>query len=108
MKSTAIDPAAGDLLLRPQDRVMQCSTATVTLADSEMQIMLLLVRAGGDTVRRSALEAAAWGLLEAVTPSAFDVALHRLRRKLLAIGSHQRIVTLRSLGYALRDGQTLE
>jgi DNA-binding response OmpR family regulator len=103
-----LDLAAGDLLLRPQAGVLQCSTETVTLAAAEMQIMLLLVRAGGDTVRRSALEAAAWGLLEAVTPNAFDVALHRLRRKMLSIGSHQRILTLRSLGYALRGGQALE
>jgi DNA-binding response OmpR family regulator len=99
-----LDLAAGDLLLRPQTGVMQCATETVTLSAAEMQIMLLLLRAGGDTVRRSALEVAAWGLLEAVTPNAFAVVLHRLRRKMLAIGSRQRILTLRSLGYALRDG----
>ena len=34
-------------------------------------------------MRRSALELAAWGLGEAVTPNALDVALHRIRRKLL-------------------------
>ena len=55
-----------------------------------MQIMLLLVRRHAEVVRRSALEAAAWGLSEAVTPNALDVALHRIRRKLLAIGSRQR------------------
>jgi DNA-binding response OmpR family regulator len=31
------------------------------------------------------------------------VALHRIRRKLLAIGSRQRIINLRGLGYALRQ-----
>jgi DNA-binding response OmpR family regulator len=54
-------------------------------------------------VRRAALEAAAWGLLEAVTPNAFDVALHRLRRKLLAIGSRLHIVNIKNHGYALRE-----
>jgi DNA-binding response OmpR family regulator len=75
----------------------------VSLAPAEMQIMLLLLRKPEEVVRRSALEAAAWGLSEAVTPNALDVALHRIRRKLQAIGSRQCIVNVRSLGYALRD-----
>jgi DNA-binding response OmpR family regulator len=65
--------------------------------------MLVLVRGGGQVVSRSALESAAWGLSDAVTPNALDVALHRLRRKLGAIGSTQRIVNVRTLGYALRE-----
>ena len=68
-----------------------------------MQIMLCLMRKTDQVVRRSALEAAAWGISEAVTPNALDVALHRLRRKLLAIGSHMEIVNIRAHGYALRD-----
>lgn len=99
----ALDPQAGDLQLRPQAGVMRCGDDTVTLAAAEMQLMLLLVRANGETVRRSALEAGAWGLSEPVTPNALDVALHRLRRKLHAIGSRQRIVNIRNLGYALHD-----
>jgi DNA-binding response OmpR family regulator len=81
-----------------------CSVeGSIPLAPAEMQIILLLLRKPGEIVRRSAIEAAAWGLSEAVTPNALDVALHRIRRKLLAIGSHQRIVNLRGLGYALRQ-----
>ena len=68
-----------------------------------MQIMLMLVRKGGDTVSRSKLEAAAWGLSDAVTPNALDVAVHRIRRKLRVIGSRQKIVNVRSQGYALRE-----
>jgi len=65
--------------------------------------MQLLLYKHDEVVRRSALEAAAWGLSEAVTPNALDVALHRLRRKLLAIGSRQRIANVRGMGYALRQ-----
>jgi DNA-binding response OmpR family regulator len=65
--------------------------------------MLSLVKANGDTVRRTALEAAAWGLGEAVTPNALDVALHRLKRKLQAIGSVLVIVNARGYGYALSE-----
>ncbi|MFT3953781.1 MAG: response regulator transcription factor [Piscinibacter sp.] len=93
----------GDLRLQPAEGMLHCGEERVSLAASEMQIMLLLARRRGDTVRRSALEAAAWGLSEAVTPNALDVALHRIRRKLRAIGSRQKIVNVRSLGYALRE-----
>lgn len=103
MQSRTLAPQLGDLQLRPDAGTICCGEEGVTLAAAEMQIMLLLVEKGGETVRRGALEAAGWGLDEAVTPNALDVALHRLRRKLGAIGSRQRIVNVRNLGYALRE-----
>jgi DNA-binding response OmpR family regulator len=98
-----LTPEFGDLQLRPEDGVMGCGDEHITLPHAEMQIMLILVRAAGQVVRRGALESAAWGLTDAVTPNALDVALHRLRRKLGAIGSRQRIVNVRTQGYALRE-----
>jgi DNA-binding response OmpR family regulator len=97
----SLAPAWGDLQVRPDAGCMQCGGESITLAPAELQIMLSLVRAGGQTVRRSALEASAWGLAEAVTPNALDVALHRLRKKLQAIGSTLHIVNTRGHGYAL-------
>ena len=44
---------------------------------------------------------AAWGLDSEVTPGALDVALHRLRRKLEAMGSRVHILNLRGIGYAV-------
>jgi DNA-binding response OmpR family regulator len=70
--------------------------------------MLHLLRRPGEVVRRSALEAAAWGLGNAVTPNALDVALHRLRRKMRAIGTRQRIVNVRGHGYSLRESSAPE
>ena len=103
-----LEPSHGDLTLRPDAGVMCSGDDRVTLAPAEMQIMLLLVGSSKDVVRRRALEAAGWGLSEAVTPNALDVALHRIRRKLRAIGSRQRIVNMRGLGYALRDSSVAE
>lgn len=103
-----LEPSHGDLTLRPDAGVMCSGNDRVTLAPAEMQIMLLLVGSSKDVVRRRALEAAGWGLSEAVTPNALDVALHRIRRKLRAIGSRQRIVNMRGLGYALRDSSGAE
>jgi DNA-binding response OmpR family regulator len=107
-ESRSIEPAHGDLQIRPAQGMLHCGEEFVSLAASEMQIMLLLVRKGGDTVRRTALEAAAWGLSEAVTPNALAVALHRIRRKLSAIGSRQKIINVRGLGYALRENDMAE
>jgi DNA-binding response OmpR family regulator len=88
--------------------VMCCGEEIVTLAPTEMQLMMVLLQKHDEVIRRSALEAAAWGLSEAVTPNALDVAVHRLRRKLLAIGSIQKIVNVRSLGYTLRENDADE
>jgi DNA-binding response OmpR family regulator len=75
----------------------------VNLAPSELQLMLALVRAEGKVVRRAALESAAWGLTEPVTPNALDVAVHRLRRKLEVLGSTVRLVNTKAVGYALEQ-----
>lgn len=80
---------------------MQHQVDQVSLAPAELQLIILLVRSGGQIVRRSALEAAAWGVSEAVTPNALDVALHRLRKKLGAIDAPLTIVNVRNLGFSL-------
>ncbi len=107
-ESLPMEPGHGDLQLKPAVGMLHCGDECVSLAASEMQIMLLLARHGGDTVPRSKLEAAAWGLSDAVTPNALDVALHRIRRKIRAIGSRQKIVNVRSQGYALREDDVAE
>lgn len=107
-ESVPTEPGHGDLQLRPAQGMLHCGEECISLAASEMQIMLLLVRKGGDTVPRSKLEAAAWGLSDAVTPNALAVALHRIRRKLGAIGSRQKIINVRGLGYALRESDLAE
>jgi DNA-binding response OmpR family regulator len=91
-----------DLRVLPEHGCMSCGPETITLAPAELQMLVCLVRAGGQTVRRTTLESAAWGLGEAVTPNALDVALHRLRKKLAAIGTDLQLVNLRGQGYALR------
>lgn len=99
----AFAPSFGDLRVDPEHGAMLCAGTAVALPAAELQIMLCLARRAGQTVRRSVLEAAAWGLSDAVTPNALDVALHRLRRKLAGAGSSLQIVNLRGQGYALRE-----
>ena len=99
----SLTPEFGDISIRPAEGCMTCGSEMVTLAPAELQIMVALVQSGGTTVRRLVLEAAAWGLSDAVTPNALDVAMHRLKRKLAAINSTLQIVNSRGYGYALRS-----
>ncbi|MGA1289013.1 MAG: response regulator transcription factor, partial [Rubrivivax sp.] len=94
-------PQWAGLSVDPLGARLSCGRSSVNLPPSELQLMLALVRAEGQVVRRSALEAAAWGLTEAVTPNALDVALHRLRRKLELLGSPVRLANTKGVGYAL-------
>ncbi|WP_249976894.1 response regulator transcription factor [Vreelandella olivaria] len=103
--SQSLQPDYGDVVLSPDAGTVNCGDRSITLAPAEMQIMLALVSKQGGIARRSALEAAGWGLTEAVTPNALDVALHRMRRKLQVIGSGLQIVNVRGQGYALQTTQ---
>jgi DNA-binding response OmpR family regulator len=98
----ASNPEFAGLQILPAAASMKNGDESVTLAPAELQIMLTLVRAEGRTVRRPALELAGWGLADAVTPNALDVALHRLRKKLAAIDSAVQLVNVRGQGYALQ------
>ncbi|WP_101926871.1 MULTISPECIES: response regulator transcription factor [Luteimonas] len=94
----------GDLRVLPQAGCLCCGDEVVTLSPTELQIVVCLLQAEGRTVRRSSLEQAAWGLTDAVTPNALDVAVHRLRRKLAAIGSALALVNSRGHGFSLGVG----
>ena len=91
-----------DITVDPQQHAMRCAHRSVQLAQAELQIMLCLVKAGGQTVRHAALEHAAWGLGEAVTPNALEVTVHRLRKKLTTVGTRLRLANIRGAGFALQ------
>ncbi|WP_024890760.1 response regulator transcription factor [Luteimonas huabeiensis] len=106
-RAPALQPvefAYAGLSVDPEGGCMRVGDQVATLAPAELQLMLCLVRAQGRTVRRHSLEQAAWGLTEAVTPNALDVAVHRLRRKLAAIGAGLALVNTRGQGFALEAG----
>lgn len=100
----SIEPTLGDLHLRPEEGIVACGGASVALAPAELQILLSLMQADGRMVQRRRLEQTAWGLSEAVTPNALDVAIHRLRKKLVGIGSGVVLVNMRAQGYSLLVG----
>jgi DNA-binding response OmpR family regulator len=101
----SLDPSYGDLLLQPAVNLICCADKSQLLSQAEMQVLFVLMRKAGETVRHNALEAAAWGLSEAVTPNALDVVLHRIRKKLVAVGSGCQIINVRGVGYALNQAK---
>lgn len=100
----SMEPMLGDLHLRPDEGLVACGAASAALAPAELQILWSLMQADGRIVQRRRLEQTAWGLTEAVTPNALDVAIHRLRKKLSGIGSTVVLVNMRAQGYALQAG----
>jgi len=98
---STLELSFADLTVDPQQHALSCAEHTVKLAPAELQIMISLLRAAGQTVRHSALEHAAWGLGESVTPNALEVTVHRLRKKLLGIHSAVRIANTRGAGFAV-------
>ncbi|AZQ54825.1 response regulator transcription factor [Burkholderia cenocepacia] len=100
---TTLVASFADVTVDPPQRAMRCGDRTVLLAPAELQVMLCLIEAGGRTVRHAVLEHAAWGFAEAVTPNALEVTVHRLRKKLTAIGATMRLTNIRGAGFALRD-----
>lgn len=91
------------LIVDPKQREMRCGISSVVLAPAELQVMLCLVQAAGRIVRHAALEHAAWGLGEAVTPNALEVTVHRLRKKLSVLDARVRLTNLRGVGFALEE-----
>ncbi|TKC88296.1 response regulator transcription factor [Trinickia terrae] len=102
---TTLAASFADVTIDPEARAMCCGTQSVTLAPAELQIMLCLIEAAGRTVRHAALEHAAWGLGDAVTPNALEVTVHRLRKKLAAISATTRLTNVRGAGFALQEAQ---
>lgn len=99
---TTLIASFADISVDPQQHVMTCADRSVSLAQAELQIMLCLIEAMGRTVRHATLEHAGWGLGEAVTPNALEVTVHRLRKKLAAIGATTQLINIRGTGFALR------
>lgn len=99
---TSLTASFGSLVIDPQLREMRHGALSASLAPAELQIMLCLIEAGGRTVRHATLETAAWGFSESVTPNALEVALHRLRKKLVGIHADINLVNVRGTGFALQ------
>ncbi len=81
-------------------REFSLAGAKLDLTAREHAVLEALVLRAGSTVRKSSLATSVFGFEDSANPSAIELYVHRVRKKLA--DSDVAIVTLRGLGYALR------
>lgn len=92
-----------DADIDPDSRTVTRAGRAVELTPRELELLLVLVRAQGQTLYREALYERVWGLDAEPNPRALDLHIHRLRRKL---GWEDKIVTVPKIGYRLLKNAT--
>ena len=75
----------------------------IELTRREASLLELLIRRAGMVVNRSAIEQALYSFDEPVTPNAIEAIVSRLRQKLTEADQPGVLVTVRGVGYLLRD-----
>lgn len=94
---------AGDLDFDGNRRVASLGGRPLDLRRRECDLLEVLVRHAGSVVRRSTIEQALYRIDEPVTPNAIEATASRLRRKLEEAGGRGLLVTVRGVGYLLRE-----
>jgi two-component system OmpR family response regulator len=90
------------LRLDPARFSVRCEDHEVVLTPTEFRILAALLGRRGDVLRRAQLTAAAWPLGAIVQGNTLDSYIRRLRKRLIEVGSPERITTVRGVGYAIR------
>lgn len=90
-----------DLIVDEGSFTVKCNNASVTLANKEMQILLLLIKNKGNVVSLETITNSAWDMESYSTSENVWVFISYLRKKLESIGSKVKIKSLRNQGYYL-------
>ena len=91
----------GDLRADPATHDLTGPTGTTTLSPTEFRLLTRLLAPPRAVVRRQELVAAAWAHGSFVADNTLDQYVAKLRRKLDEVGTSQRIVTVRGVGYRI-------
>jgi DNA-binding response OmpR family regulator len=95
------DDQVGDLRADPAGHDLTGPDGTRALSPTEFRLLTRLLAAPRGVVRRQELVAAAWAHGSFVADNTLDQYVAKLRRKLDEVGSAQRIVTVRGVGYRI-------
>jgi two-component system response regulator TctD len=91
----------GELAFDSVSRQFHLSGAELSLTPRERAVLEMLITKQGKPVSKSALAEAVFGFDDTANPSAIEIYVHRVRKKLETSGVG--IVTMRGLGYLLRS-----
>lgn len=94
---------AGKLAFDVAARTAHCGEHAIELTRREADLLELLIRRAGAVVRRSTIEEALYRFDEPVTPNAVEAIVSRLRHKLSDADHPDMLITVRGMGYLLRD-----
>ena len=97
----ASTPDVGDLRADPGTHDLTGPTGTTPLSPTEFRLLTRLLAPPRAVVRRQELVAAAWAHGSFVADNTLDQYVAKLRRKLGEVGTSQRIVTVRGVGYRI-------
>lgn len=99
-QNIAPKPSFGALVLDPVSREFSANGCAIELTPREHSTLEALLQRAGRPVSKERLTESIFGFDDDANPSAVEVYVHRVRRKLE--GSGVAIVTMRGLGYVLR------
>lgn len=94
---------AGRLAFDVAARSARSGDQSMELTRREADLLELLIRRTGTVVRRSTIEDALYRFDEPVTPNAVEAIVSRLRHKLSEVGHPDVLITVRGMGYLLKD-----
>jgi len=97
----APEVVVGDLTFAGATRQFSINGEPLALTPREHAVLEHLITRVGTTVSKAALSESVFGFDDEADPSAIEIYVHRLRKKLET--SSAQIATLRGLGYLLRD-----
>lgn len=89
----------GDVTLNAAQLTLTGPKTEVALTKRECDLLEALLRAPGQLQTRSALLSRVWGPMSEVEEANLDCYIHFVRRRLHAVGSSVKIVTVRGSGY---------
>lgn len=80
-----------------------CNGRPMNLSQKEASLLEYMMIKAGSVVNRAQIESALYSLDDPVGSNAIEVLVSRVRRKLANLGVHDRLVTLRGVGYLMLD-----
>ena len=93
----------GDLLLDVTALTLEGSKARCTLSKKEGEFLGMLMQNEGETIPRNTLFSHVWGPDADAMEGNIDSYAHFIRRRLTAVSSRVKLVTVRGIGYRLED-----
>lgn len=100
------DTAFGDLLYHSARRATTCTGKDLRLTQTEQNVLLYLMRRGGEAVSRQDLLSDIWGYEVEVETRVTDETVRRIRGKLRDCGCKVGIKSVWGFGYLLTTGDT--